>query len=184
MTMAQHLNSAVNDGRALRTRQHITHGMRLLGDHTGTLTIVVTGAGVVAWSINTYIVVFAPVLNVTFGMAVVLILAAFGAAHTIRGLAYGFADRIDPDSRDGDDLWDVAQQIDATTRDLLNGADLDDTSIALQASKVVPALRGLVGLLSVKYAENGKPDEAAALEETEALLSRAANSLGHRDDDE
>ncbi|MFE9437079.1 hypothetical protein [Streptomyces sp. NPDC006640] len=183
MTTVQHLNSTDNRGRALRTRKHLTHGLRLLGDHVGTVALVVAGGGALARIANGSVVEFAPVLNVTDSVAVVLVMAVWGAATLVRGFAYDIADRIDPDRRDGDDLWDVAKEIDATTRDLLNGADVNDTAIALQASKVVPALRGLVGLLSVKYSENGEPDEAQALQETEALLSRAANSLGHRDDD-
>ncbi|MEU5483505.1 hypothetical protein [Streptomyces mirabilis] len=177
MTEIQHLNSADSRGRALRARQHITHGLRLLGDHIGTVAIVVAGAGVAARIVNS-IVEFAPVLNVTDGMAALLILAVWGAALLVKGFAYDIADRIDPDLRDGDDLWDATKVFQANAADIAEGANYDDIRLALQASQVVPALHGLTVLLRNAYAQDGEMEEASALSDTAALLRAVAESMG------
>ncbi|MEU2098705.1 hypothetical protein ABZ741_21250 [Streptomyces globisporus] len=180
MTEIQHLNSTDSRGRALRARRHITHGLRLLGDHIGNLAIAVIGVGVAA-RITNDIVEFAPVLNIADGMAVLLILATWGAALLVAGFAYYAADLIDPDSRDGDDLWDATTAFKDTVEDLTNGANYDDIRLALQASNALPALYELTVQLRTAYAQDGEMDEAAALSDTAALVRAAAQSFGHRD---
>ncbi|MEV6425001.1 hypothetical protein [Streptomyces sp. NPDC051662] len=180
MTAIQHLNSTDSRGRALRARRHTARVLHLVGDHIGTLAIGVVGAGVVAWIVND-IVEFAPVLNVTEGVAVLLVLAVWGAARMVEGFAYDAADRIDPDSRDGDDLWDATTAFQGTVEDLANGANYDDIRLALQASNALPALHGLTVQLRNAYAQDGEMEEAAALSDTAALIRAAAESMGHRD---
>ncbi|MFI8177965.1 hypothetical protein ACIF6H_32245 [Streptomyces microflavus] len=180
MTKIQHLNSTDSRGRALRARRHLTHGLRLLGDHIGNLAITVIGVSVAA-RITNDIVEFAPVLNIADGMAVLLILATWGAALLVTGFAYYAADLIDPDSRDGDDLWDATTAFKDTVEDLTNGANYDDIRLALQASNALPALYELTVQLRTAYAQDGEMDEAAALSDTAALVRAAAQSFGHRD---
>ncbi|MFC9803301.1 hypothetical protein ACFWGE_21520 [Streptomyces bacillaris] len=180
MTEIQHLNSTDSRGRALRARRHITHGLRLVGDHVSTLAVVVAGVGVAVWIAND-IVEFAPVLNITDGMAALLILATWGAALLVKGLAYSAADRIDPDSRDGDELWEATTVFKDAVEDLANGANYDNIRLALQASNALPALYELTVQLRTAYAQDGEMDEAAALSDTAALVRAAAQSFGHRD---
>ncbi|QHC33916.1 hypothetical protein [Streptomyces sp. HF10] len=91
------------------------------------------------------------------------------------------ADWIDPDSRDGDDLWDVATALRVNADDIASGADYDDIRLALQVSQVLPALHGLTVQLRNGYALDGEMEEAAALSDTAALVRAAAESMGHLD---
>lgn len=178
MTAIQHFTSA--DGRALRALRRTTHVLRLVGDHIGNVAVSTVAVGVVAWMVNT-LAEFAPVLNITDGVAILLVLATWGAALLLKGFAYDIADRIDPDLRDGDDLWDATQVFQANSADLAEGADYDDIRLALQASQVLPALYGLTEQLRNEYAKDGEMEEAAALSDTVALLRAAAQSFGHHD---
>ncbi|MFD5588792.1 hypothetical protein ACFWII_33930 [Streptomyces sp. NPDC127063] len=177
MTVMQ-LNSA--DGRALRALRHTTHVLRLVGDYVSTVAAGVALAGALAWVAND-VTEFTPVLNITNAMAALLILATWGAALLVKGLAYDVADRIDPDARDGDDLWEATTALRDTVEDITNGANYDDIRLALQASQVLPALHELTVHLRGAYAQDGETDEAAALSDTAALVRAAAESLGHRD---
>ncbi|WP_328418419.1 hypothetical protein OG542_40380 (plasmid) [Streptomyces violaceus] len=178
MTAIQHFNSA--DGRALRALRRTTHVLRLVGDHVSTVAAGVVGAGVLAWMVND-VTEFAPVLTITDNMAMLLVLATWGAALLVKGFAYDTADRIDPDSRDGDDLWEATTAFRDTVEDITNGADYDDIRLALQASQVLPALHELTVHLRGAYAQDGEMEEAAALSDTAALVRAAAESMGHRD---
>lgn len=178
MTAIQHFNSA--DGRALRALRRTTHALRLVGDHVSTVAVGVVGAGVLAWMVND-VTEFAPVLNITDNMAMLLVLATWGTALLIKGFAYYVADRIDPDARDGDDLWDATTALRDTVEDITNGANYDDILLALQASQVLPALHELTVHLRGAYAQDGEMEEAAALSDTVALVRAAAESMGHRD---
>ncbi|MEU0287503.1 hypothetical protein [Streptomyces sp. NPDC006147] len=177
---AMHLNSADSHGRALRALRRTTHILRLVGDHITTVAAGVVGAGFLAYMVND-VTEFAPVLTITDNMAMLLILATWGAALLVKGFAYEIADRIDPDSRDGDDLWEATTVLRDTVEDLTNGADYDDIRLALQASQVLPALHELTVHLRGAYAQDGEMEEAAALSDTVALVRAAAESMGHRD---
>ncbi|MBC2869836.1 hypothetical protein [Streptomyces mexicanus] len=179
---AMHLNSADGHGhgRALRARRCTTRVLRLVGDHISTVAVGVVGAGALAWMIN-HVTEFAPVLNITDNMAILLILATWGTAHLVKGFAYDVADGIDPDARDGDDLWKAATAFRDTAEDITNGANYDDIRLALQTSQVLPALHELTVHLRGAYALDGEMEEAAALSDTVALVRVAAESLGHRD---
>lgn len=178
MTAIQHFNSA--DGRALRALRRTTLVLRLVGDHVSTVAVGVVGAGVLAWMVND-VTEFAPVLTITDNMAMLLVLATWGAALLVKGFAYDIADRIDPDSRDGDDLWEATTALRDTVEDITNGANYDDIRLALQASQVLPALHELTVHLRGAYAQDGEMEEAAALSDTVALVRAAAESMGHRD---
>ncbi|MFJ3183950.1 hypothetical protein ACIPJN_36945 [Streptomyces sp. NPDC086796] len=180
MTAIQHLSSTDSRSRALRARRHTTRVLHLVGDHIGTVALGAVGVAVVARIVND-IVEFAPVLNVTDGVAVLLVLAVWGAARLVEGFAYDIADRVDPDSRDGDDLWDVTTALRANVEDITNGADYDEIRLALQTSKTLPALYELTVQLRNAYAQDGEMEEASALSDTAALVRAAAESLGHRD---
>lgn len=177
---AMHLNSADGHGRALRTLRRTTHVLRLVGDHVSTIAAGVIGAGVLAWMVND-VTEFAPVLTITDNMAMLLVLATWGAALLVKGFAYDIADRIDPDSRDGDDLWDATTAFRDAVEDITNGANYDDIRLALQASQVLPALYALTAQLCLEYAKEQELEEAAALSDTAALVRAAAESMGHRD---
>ncbi|MFI9801973.1 hypothetical protein [Streptomyces sp. NPDC052302] len=177
---AMHLNSADGNGRGLSTLRRTTHVLRLIGDHVPTAAAGVVVAGVLAWTVND-VTEFAPVLTITANMAMLLILATWGAALLVKGFAYYIADRIDPDSRDGDDLWDATTALRGAVEDITNGANYDDICLNLQASRVLPALHELTGHLRNAYAEDGEMAEAAALSDTVALVRAAAESMGHRD---
>ncbi len=174
---AMHLNSAGGHRSVLR---RTTHVLRLVGDHITTVAAGVVGAGFLAYMVND-VTEFAPVLTITDNMAMLLILATWGAALLVKGFAYEIADRIDPDSRDGDDLWEATTVLRDTVEDLTNGADYDDIRLALQASQVLPALHELTVHLRGAYARDGEMEEAAALSDTVALVRAAAESMGHRD---
>ncbi|MET9016884.1 hypothetical protein ABZX74_39410 [Streptomyces olivaceoviridis] len=177
---AMHLNSADGDGRALRARRRTTQVLRLVGDHVSTVAVGFAGAGALAWMMND-VTEFAPVLNISDNMAILLVLATWGTAMVIKGFAYDVADRIDPDSRDGDDLWDATTALRDTAEEITSGADYDDVRLALQASQVLPALHGLTVQLRNAYVQDGEMEEAAALADTVALVRAAAESMGHRD---
>lgn len=174
---AMHLNSADGHGRALR---RTTHVLRLVGDHVSTVAVGVVGAGVLAWMVND-VTEFAPVLTITGNMAMLLVLATWGAALLVKGFAYDIADRIDPDGRDGDDLWEATTAFRDAVEDITNGANYDDIRLALSASQVLPALHELTVHLRGAYAQDGEMEEAAALSDTVALVRAAAESMGHRD---
>ncbi|WP_186779924.1 hypothetical protein [Streptomyces salinarius] len=87
----------------------------------------------------------------------------------------------DPDSRDGDDLWEATTALRDTVKGITNGADYDDVRLALQASQVLPALHELTVHLRSAYAQDGEMAEAAALSDTVALVRAAAESMGHCD---
>ncbi|MEV5774266.1 hypothetical protein AB0L49_23900 [Streptomyces antimycoticus] len=180
MTAIQHLNSADGHGRALRAQRHTTRILRLVGDHIGTAALGIAAVAVAAWMAND-VVEFAPVLNLTEGVVILLILAVWGAARLIESFAYDLAEWIDPDSRDGDDLWDATTAFRDNAEDITNGADYDDIRLTLQTSQVLPALHGLAAQLRNAYAQDGEMEEASALSDTAALLRAAAESLGHRD---
>lgn len=180
MTAIQHLNSSDLRGRALRALRLTVRVLRLVGDHAGNVGVGVVAAAVLAWMVND-VVEFTTVLNITSGRAILLILAAWGTARLIEAAAYDVADWIDPDSRDGDDLWDVTTALRANAEDITNGANYDDIRLALQTSEVLPALHGLTVLLRSAYAQDGEMEEAAALSDTAALVRAAAESMGHRD---
>ncbi|MEW2265933.1 hypothetical protein ACGF5T_33470 [Streptomyces sp. NPDC047853] len=177
---AMHLNSANGHGHALLALRRTTHVLRLVGDHVSTVAVGVVGAGVLAWMVND-VTEFTPVLTITANMAILLILATWGAALLVKGFAYDIADRIDPDSRDGDDLWEATTALRDTVEDITNGANYDDIRLALQASQVLPALHELTVHLRGAYAQDGEMEEAAALSDTVALVRAAAESMGHRD---
>ncbi|MEU2380375.1 hypothetical protein [Streptomyces misionensis] len=177
---AMHLNSADGRDRTLRALRRTTHVLRLVGDHVPTVAIGAIGAGALAWMVNR-VTEFAPVLDLTEYMADLLILATWGMALLIKSFVYDVADRIDPDARDGDDLWKAATSFQDTAEDIINGADYDDIRLALQASQVLPALHGLTVQLRNAYALDGEIEEAAALSDTVALVRAAAESMGHRD---
>ncbi|MCX4682593.1 hypothetical protein OG413_46265 [Streptomyces sp. NBC_01433] len=194
MTEIQHLNST--DSRAPQALSHITRALRLVGDHVQTVAIGAMGVAVAARFVNEIgIVEFAPVPNVTDGVAALLILAVYGAARIVEGFAYAVADRIDPDSCDGDDLrdataafrangddlWDVTAAFRANAEDITNGADYEAIRLALQASEALPALHELTVQLRSAYAQDGEVEEVSALDDTAALIRAAAESLGHRD---
>ncbi|MFE0453129.1 hypothetical protein ACFW2D_17950 [Streptomyces sp. NPDC058914] len=180
MTAIQRLNSIDGRGRAVRALCRTSYVLRLVGDYVGTVTVGAVAVAAVAWMAND-VHEFAPALNVTSGVAILLILAAWGSARLIESFAYDAADRIDPGVRDGDDLWDATKAFQANVRDITEGADYDDIRIALQASQVLPALHGLTVQLRNAYAKDGEMEEASALSDTVALLHAAAESLGHRD---
>ncbi|MGC5000619.1 hypothetical protein [Streptomyces sp. DT195] len=177
---AMHLNSTDHSGRALRARRRTTHGLRVVGDQVQTAVFGAVLAAVAAWMVNS-VVGFASVLNVTGGVAILLVLAGWGAAQVIRSCAYDVADMIDPDSRDGDVLWGTTKVVRALAEDVTHGADYDDIRLALQASGLVPALHELTVQLRGAYAEDGEMEEASALSDTVALVRAAAQSLGHQD---
>lgn len=174
---AMQLNSTDVHGRVLRARRRTTRVLRVVGDHVQVVTLAAIAIGVVAWMVND-VAEFAPVLNVTDGVAILLILAAWGTARVVEGCAYDVADLIDPDSRDGDDLWDATTAFRANSEDITNGADYDDIRLALQASLVVPALHELTVQLRNAYAQDGEMEEASALSDTAALLRAVAESMG------
>lgn len=180
MTAIQHLNPAGGHGRALQALRRTTLVLRLVGDYIGIVAVGAVAVGVVAWMAND-VVEFAPVLNVTANVAILLVLATWGAARLIEGLAYDIADRIDPDLRDGDNLWDATTVFQANAADLAEGANYDDIRLALQDSQVLPALYGLTEQLRNEYAKDGEMEEASALGDTAALIRAAAQSFGHHD---
>ncbi|WP_055689232.1 hypothetical protein [Streptomyces prasinus] len=177
---AMHLNSADGHGRALRVLRRTTHVLRLVGDHVSTVAVGVVGAGVLTWMVND-VTEFVPVLTITDNMAMLLVLATWGAALLVKGFAYDIADRIDPDGRDGDDLWEATTALRDAVEDITNGANYDDIRLALQASQVLPTLHELTVHLRGAYAQDGEMEEAAALSDTVALVRAAAESMGHRD---
>ncbi|GHI98211.1 hypothetical protein TPA0906_00770 [Streptomyces olivaceus] len=177
MTAIQHSNSSDLRGRALRLA---VHALRLAGDHAESVGILVVAVAVIAWVVNG-LVEFTTVLNIPFGGAILLILAARGTVRLIETATSGIAARIDPDSRDGDDLWDVTTALRANAEAITNGANYDDIRLALQTSEVLPALHGLTVQLRSAYAQEGEMEEAAALSDTVALVRAAAESMGHRD---
>ncbi|GHB75890.1 hypothetical protein GCM10010331_74670 [Streptomyces xanthochromogenes] len=180
MTAIQHLNSRDLHGRALRARRLTVRVLRLVGIHAGNVTIGAIYAAVIAWMVND-VVEFTTVLNITSNRVILLILAAWGTTQLIRAAAYDIADRVDPDRRDSDDLWDVAAALRANAQDITNGADYDEIRLALQTSEVLPALHGLTARLRGAYAQDGEMEEASALSDTTALIRAAAESLGHRE---
>ncbi|MGW5042143.1 hypothetical protein ACWEQK_28700 [Streptomyces parvulus] len=177
---AMHLNSADGHGRALQALRRTTHVLRLVGDHVSTVAVGFICAGALAWMVND-VTEFAPVLTITGNMAILLALATAGAALLVKGFADDIADRIDPDRRDGDDLWEATTALRDAVEDVTNGADYDDIRLALQASQVLPALHELTVHLRGAYAKDGEMEEAAALSDTVALVRAAAESMGHRD---
>ncbi|MEH0589826.1 hypothetical protein QA942_39675 [Streptomyces sp. B21-106] len=175
---AMHLNSTDARGRALRALRLTVRALRLVGDHAGNVGISALLAAVIAWMVND-VVEFTTVLNVTSGKAILLILATWGAARLIEAAAYDVADWIDPDSRDGGDLWDATTAFRDSVEDITNGADYDDIRLALQASLALPALHELTVQLRNAYAQDGEMEEASALSDTAALVRAAAESMGH-----
>ncbi|OEJ20811.1 hypothetical protein AR457_41815 (plasmid) [Streptomyces agglomeratus] len=180
MTAIQHLNAAGDHGRSRQALRRSTRALRLVGDHVGRVTVVALAVTVLAGMVND-IVEFAPVLNLTSGVEILLILAGWGAARVIEEIAYDVADRIDPDLRDGDDLWDATQVLQANAAALAEGANYDHVRRSLQASQVLPALHGLTEQLRDDYAKNDEMQEASALSDTAALIRAAAQSFGHHD---
>ncbi|MFE4539628.1 hypothetical protein ACFRKB_31960 [Streptomyces scopuliridis] len=179
MTAIQHLNSADGSGRALRALRRTTHVLRLVGDHVGTVTVGAVTVAVAAWMVND-VTEFAPVLNVTENVAILLILAAWGTARLIESFAYDIADRIDPDTRDGDDLWEIAQDIQQIARDVRTGADHDDVRLAVQCSRVLPAVEQLLGAIGDLYDEEGEEDEASAAYNAALCVRGAAGHVGEK----
>lgn len=177
---AMNLDSADNYGRAVRSLRRTTRILRLVGDHVPTVAAGVVAAGVLAWTVND-VTEFAPVLSITHNMAMLLVLATWGAALLVKNLVHVIADVINPDSRDGDSLWEATTALRDTVEDITNGADYDDVRLALQASQVLPALHELTVQLRGAYARDGEMEEAAALSDTAALVRAAAESMGHRD---
>ncbi|POX58871.1 hypothetical protein C3492_35665 [Streptomyces sp. Ru62] len=174
-----HLNSADGHGLALRARRHTTHVLRLVGDHISTVAVGVAGAGALAWMAND-ITEFAPVLNITVNMATLLILATWGTALLIKAFAYDVADWIDPDARDGDDLWKIAKDIKQIARDVRTGASYDDVRLNVQCSKVLPAVEQLLGAIGDSYDDNGEEDEASAAYNAALSVREAACHFGEK----
>ncbi|MGW3414579.1 hypothetical protein [Streptomyces sp. NPDC000888] len=179
MTQTQHLVS-ISSGftKALRLTTRV---LRLVGDHTGTVAVWTAAVGVVVWMAND-VAGFAPVLDrFTAGDMILLLLALAGGITLVEAIAFGAANALDPDARDGDDLWDAVQVINRNLVDISQGADYDDVRIALQTSGVLPALHALTTSLRDEYANDGEMEEASALSDTTALIRSAAESFGHRD---
>jgi hypothetical protein len=174
---AMHLTST--RGRALRALRRTTHVLRLVGDYVSAVWLCGIVVGALAWMANS-VSEFTPVLNMTANMVILLVLATWATAQWIEGCAYEVADRIDPDSRDGDDLWEATTALRDAVEDITNGANYDDIRLALQASQVLPALHELTVHLRGAYAQDGEMEEAAALSDTVALIRAAAESMGHR----
>ncbi|MDX2698938.1 hypothetical protein [Streptomyces ipomoeae] len=177
---AMQLNSADGHGRGLRALRLTTHVLRRVGDRVQAVALGVVGVAVAAWMVNG-VVDFTPVLDVTEGVAILLILATWGVARLIEGFAYDVADWIDPDARDGDDLFSAATLLQGNVDDLRQGADYDDIRLGLQASNVLPVLYVLTTSLRNEYANDGEMEEASALSDTAALVRAAAESFGHKD---
>ncbi|MEW1551302.1 hypothetical protein [Streptomyces tsukubensis] len=180
MTTIQRLSpSAGRGGRALR---RTTRTLLLVGDNIQAAAVGLVVSVSAAWMLNDSVgFSSAPVLNVSGGMAVLLVLAVWGAARLIENITYDIADRISPAQHDGGDLWAVTSTLQAEAAALADGADHDDIRAALQASQVLPALHGLMEELNTAYARNGALEESSALWDTTALLRAAAHSFGHGD---
>lgn len=180
MTETQQLATVPAGGRGTKALRLTTHALRRVGDLVGAVTTWTATGLVVAWMAND-VFEFTPLLDVTGNMAILLLLAAAGAAAVIESMAYDIADRIDPDTRDGDDLWDAVKVLNQNVADISQGADYDDVRLALQASGVLPALFALTASLRDEYANDGEMEEASALSNTAALVRAAAESFGHKD---
>lgn len=112
------------------------------------------------------------------GTFTVAIFAAWGAAKFSESTLYGAADWIDPDARDGDSAFLVAEVLNGLTDDIRHGADHDDVLIGLQASQVLPALHTVLGALGDAFDEGGESEEAADLYAAGIAVRSAARRLG------
>ncbi|MET8859241.1 hypothetical protein [Streptomyces sp. NPDC004579] len=181
MTESQPIDSSLI--RTANVRRATTRVLRLVGRNIDTAANLPVALAVLTWIANT-VVEFAPALTrLTVWDVILYLLAVGGGIAVIENVTLTVASLIDPDSdRDGDDLWDAAQVL---TKNAVavgeGGADYGDVCIALQASRVMPALHGLTAQLRDAYARDGDMEEASALSDTEALIRTAAESLGHRD---
>jgi hypothetical protein len=168
-------------GRGTKALRVTTHALRLVGDYVGAVASWTATAAVVLWMANDVIEFASALSKVTAGEAILLILAVAGTATLIETIAYGTADWIDPDARDGDALWDVVKELKQLTADVRQGADYDDIMLGVQASKVLPAMSLLLGALGDAYEEDGEREEARALYEAGISLRYAARELGEKD---
>ncbi|QDN84357.1 hypothetical protein [Streptomyces sp. RLB3-6] len=182
MTEIQQLSTTPDDSRGIKAlRRTTTHVLRLVGDYVGIGTVAVASLGVVGYIANAVAGVVPAFDQVTVAGLIVVILATWGGAQLIELVSYGTAAAIDPDAKDGDDLWDAAKVLRANAADISQGVDYDDVRLGLQASNVLPALYVLTTALRNEYASDGEMEEASAISDTAALLRAAAESFGHKD---
>ncbi|MFE7442384.1 hypothetical protein ACFU7X_18255 [Streptomyces chartreusis] len=168
------------DGRDIKARRVVTLGLRMTGGTVGGAAAWIGVVGVAVWIAND-VTPFAPALSrVTEWAVIALVLALWGAAVLIENVANTAADWIDPDARDGDDLWEIASTIQRLAHDVRLGADYDDVRISVQCSRVLPAVEQLLGALGDMYDEDNEQDEASAAYNAALSVREAARLFGEK----
>lgn len=178
----QQLATAPAASRGTKVLRVAAQALRRVGDLVGAAVTWAATIAVVVLIAND-VAGFASALDRVMGPKVaVLILAAWGVAQLVESAAYGAADWIDPDARDGDLLWDVVKDLKQLAADVRQGADYDDVRLGVQASKLLPAVEQLLGAIGDMYDEDGEDDEASALYVAAVTVREAAAHLGEKYD--
>ncbi|MFF3256498.1 hypothetical protein ACFYWP_37205 [Actinacidiphila glaucinigra] len=180
MTQTQQPGATTASNRGTKALRITTRVLREIGDRLEGLAVI-AAVTVVCFHL-------AGITRFDDTQLVVVILAVWGAAMLIRPATYGFADWIDPDIKDGDDLFGAAQKIKDVASDIYQGADCYDVTVAVTASEILPAVSRLLGALGDAYTEGActecgddvDNEEAGALYAAGVAVRDAARHLGHK----